>query len=92
MGFGPFGPRKYYLGLLRAFKIMAWVGPLKNHGPQAKFWVVRSTNISQTLWPSKYLHDLPKIHIVNKTRPPIKPAPPIVPAPQRKLFTKTRGD
>ena len=41
---------------------------------------------------AKYLHDLPKIHIVNKTRPPIKPAPPIVPAPQRKLFTKTRGD
>ena len=41
---------------------------------------------------AKYLHDLPKIHIVNKTRPPIKPAPPIVPAPLGKLFTKTRGD
>ena len=42
-----FGPRKYYLGLLLAFKIMAPVGLLKNHGPRAKFWV--------GLWPGPAL-------------------------------------
>ena len=45
--FGPFGPIKYYLGLLRAYKNVARVGPLKNSGPRAKFRV--------GLWPDPAL-------------------------------------
>ena len=91
MGLGPYsGQENITLGYFGPSKLWPGSGHSKTMARGLNFasWVYK--HIADIM--AKYLHDLPKIHIVNKTRPPIKPAPPIVPAPQRKLFTKTRGD